>query len=380
MTLKLTTPIAATLLTGALLAGCGDGDGEVEQVDPLGCEAAESTVVVNPQDNPRGVEGDSRNLGPLVDTERGFVALRPVEDREHDAFIYDREGGQYQYTGYFDYQGFVLGAVADDYVAYTFNSEAPRDGDKVGRIQVIDLALPGEPVIAAEMEVALEDQNCYGRPMLGRARIAKANDTLFVPCEETVATVDVTDACAPSMTSIEALPDISSETPIEHELVLAEEVDEETTRLYVITRLRESNERRLGIYDVTDTITTRGSFVFPETPRQLYDIELRDGKLYAVHGKLYIIDVSDPVTPSLISSTELEGQSGGFDFRDGKLWMTVLTPDPGLMRFVQRWDVSNPANPQMEQSWDVGSQFTSLWDLQIRDGSIYATGVTSSGW
>jgi hypothetical protein len=32
-----------------------------------------------------------------------------------------------------------------------------------------------------------------------------------------------------------------------------------------------------------------------------------------------------------------------------------------------------------EESWDVGAQFSSLWDLQIRRGDIYASGVTLGG-
>jgi hypothetical protein len=372
-----TTPTIALVAT-LFLAGCGD-ETEPEQVDPLGCEAAESTLVVNPQDNPRGIEGDSRNLGPLVETERGFFAIRPVEDREHDAFVYNREGGGYEYGGYFDYQGFALGAVAEDYVSYSFNSEAPRDGDKVGRLQVIDLAVPGQPVVASEIEIALDQTTCYAPPLLGRARVAKSGDKLFFPCETQIATVDVSDPCAPAVESFDSLPDLPDTTPIEHEMVLVGETDEQTVRLYVITRLRESNARRLGVYEVSDTVTELGSVQFDQAPRSFYDVEVRDGKLFAVNERLHIVDVSNPASMQVLSTTDLEGQSGGFDFRDGKLWMTLLTPEPELMRFVQRWDVSDPSSPMREESWDVGAQFSSLWDLQIRRGDIYASGVTLGG-
>ncbi|GAB7094439.1 hypothetical protein JCM30237_15910 [Halolamina litorea] len=275
---------------------------------------------------------------------------------------------------------------------------------------VVDLSDPTDPTVIAERRGLLSDRE--NGPLRGIYDVKRSGDTLLVvgpanPGQSAIAgalVVDVSDPADPQHRSFYETP-----YPIHNAFL-----DGDTAYLTANTGER----RRLAIVDVSGEPTAIAEWDLtdydddwelpPPIPRILHDVYVQDDVAYLAHwdAGTWLLDVSDPSEPSVISHIGRGPETVADDFRYGddsydalpgndhyaavdeagdllaigrEAWATEDLPEGGPGG-IDLYDISDPAAPRQlstiqppptpdatqEGSWTTAHNF------EFRDGVLYS--------
>ncbi|HEX7880520.1 MAG TPA: T9SS type A sorting domain-containing protein, partial [Candidatus Eisenbacteria bacterium] len=177
------------------------------------------------------------------------------------------------------------------------------------RLAIVDVTNPVAPNILGTL------------PTLGGGSLAVVGNYAYVAQNgPSIAVVDI---------SIPSTPALISETPCAG---LGEGVAYDNGYLYLATE-----SEGLQIFDLS--VPHAPAFVASFPLPWAYEVTVRDHVAYVSGGDVFMIDVSNPVAPSLLSMLAIDGSAGAIRFNGAHAWITTDVD-------VIVVDMSNPASPR----------------------------------
>lgn len=276
---------------------------------------------------------------------------------------------------------------------------------------VVDLSSPAEPTVVAERRGLLSDRE--DGPLAGIYDVKHAGDTLLVvgpanPGQSRLAGALVVDVSEPENPRSRAFYETSY--PI-HNAYL----DGDTAYLTA----NAGERRRLEIVDVADEPTLIGRWdltghedAWAEVPplaRTLHDVTVQDGVASLAHwdAGTWLLDVSDPTAPAVISHIGRDAEAAAADFDAGadsydalpgnshyaavdesgdllavsrEAWATEALPEGGPGG-IDLYDISTPTDPEALATIDPPptpdatqeGSWTTAHNFEFRDGILYSS-------